>query len=117
MLSLLISPLLAPRVFWRRPLFVGTYPPVMLAFAGSCGAYFVWWSLEVLDRLIPNCGDIDSSAASSAPEQGAHIRLDRRTFLQCMSQGARSMSQGLRVLVSVHRRTVGRLIAGEGLRH
>jgi hypothetical protein len=33
-------------------------------------------------RLIPNCGDIDSSVPPSASEHRAHIPLDHRTFLQ-----------------------------------
>jgi hypothetical protein len=41
-------------------------------------------------RVIPNCGDIDSSAPPSAPEQAAHIPLDYRTFLQWMSQWRRT---------------------------
>ena len=40
--------------------------------------------------VIPNCGDIDSSAPPSAPEQAAHIPLDYRTFLQWMSQWRRT---------------------------
>jgi hypothetical protein len=48
-------------------------------------------------------GDIDSSATSSAPEQGAHIPLDRRTFLQWMSEG-RPFEVGNQVLISSHRK-------------
>jgi hypothetical protein len=46
-------------------------------------------------RLIPACGDIDSSAPSSAPEPGANIPLDHCTFLQWMSRwGARRHESG-----------------------
>jgi hypothetical protein len=31
------------------------------------GAYFVWWSLQVLDRLTP---EYDGAAAISAPQTG-----------------------------------------------
>ena len=38
--------------------------------------------------------------ACSMSEQDSHIPLDRRTFCDgCLGGGARSMSQGLRVLV------------------
>src|SRR5262249_52031668 len=52
----------------------------LLAMASGIGAK------ALLSGLIPNCGDIDSSAPLSAPEHGAHIPLDHLTFLQWMSQ-------------------------------
>src|SRR5262249_34980240 len=55
-------------------------------------------------RLIPNCGELDSSWPTSALERCAHISLDHCTFLQWMSRwNSRRMSQGLRVLVLVDR--------------
>src|SRR5262249_28224250 len=54
----------------------------------------------ILDWLIPNCGELDSSWPTSALERCAHISLDHCTFLQWMSRwNSRRMSQGLRVLV------------------
>src|SRR5262245_40810026 len=60
--------------------------------------------LGQIKYVIPNCEDIDSSAPPSAPEQGVHIPLDYRTFLQwSYSGGVSSMSQGLRVLVLINK--------------
>jgi hypothetical protein len=48
---------------------------VILTFGVGLVLNWIW-------RLIPNCGDIDSSVPPSASEHRAHIPLDHRTFLQ-----------------------------------
>jgi hypothetical protein len=52
------------------------------------------------DALIPNCGDIDSSALRPRPSKAPISHWTTLRFCnECPSGGVRSMSQGLRVLV------------------